>query len=193
MDMPSSRPVERGDLSLALAGAELIDLLAAGAVGLAGELVLPTEIRTPADPLLDAAAATLTRQPPYESVADWLWRRGRGLTAAYLAALESEHQLVRQSRRRWVLFHISDMVLVDSPARRRAAHRWAADEPVLATLSAAVGILDRTPADLSPLPGPASATVLTAVTDALTELATERTRRATKLTDAATTNVRRGY
>jgi len=195
MDMPSSRPVERGDLSLALAGAELFDLLVTGAVRPADGLLVPTDLpaEPPADPLLDEAAASLTRQPPYEPVADWLWRRGRGLSAAYLAALESEQQLVRQRSRRWVLFRSSRMVLVDSPARRRAAHRWAADEPVLATLAVSVGIHDRRPADAPTVTSPAVATILAAVADALTELADERLRRARKLTDAAVNNVRRGY
>jgi hypothetical protein len=195
IDMPSSRPVERGDLSLALAAAELIDLMSAGAVRPADGLLVPTDLPAdpPADALLDAAAASVTRQPPYESVADWLWRRGRGLSAAYLAALESEHQLIEERSRRWVLFHSSQMVLVDSPARSRAAHRWAADEPVLATLAVAVGIRDRRPADAPTVTSPPVATVLTAVGDALTELAAERRRRARKLTDAAENNVRRGY
>ncbi len=41
LEVPSDYPVERGDLSLALAGAELIDLLEAGAVALDGPLLRP--------------------------------------------------------------------------------------------------------------------------------------------------------
>ncbi|MET8680213.1 GPP34 family phosphoprotein, partial [Streptomyces sp. NPDC004647] len=40
-DMASSRPVERGALSLALAGAEAIDLLDAQAIGLDGDHIVP--------------------------------------------------------------------------------------------------------------------------------------------------------
>lgn len=193
MDMPSTRSVERGDLSLALAGAELIDLLSAGAVTLDGDHVVPTGRRAMADRLLDESAASLVQQRPYESVADWLWRRGRGLSAAYLAVLESEGDVIRQRRRHWVFLRTSEMVLVDSSARRRAASRWAADEPVLATLAASVGIRDRHPGDSPDVTDAAASTVLAAVTDALTELADERQRRARRLDDAAATNVRRGY
>ncbi len=41
MDVAPDRPVETGDLSLALAGAEVVDLLAAGAVVLDGDLIVP--------------------------------------------------------------------------------------------------------------------------------------------------------
>jgi Golgi phosphoprotein 3 (GPP34) len=188
MDMPSSRPVERGDLSLALAGAELVDLVRAGAVTLKGERVQPQPPRAIADRLLAEAAASETVEP----VNEWLWRRGRGLAAAYLAAFEAEGQLTRQRRRRWGVLWTSEMVLVDSPSRRRAANRWAADEPVLAALAATVGITDKRTGD-SEVADDAAQTVLAAVTDAVAELAGERERRARKLDDAAVTNYRRGY
>jgi hypothetical protein len=197
MDMPSSRYVERGDLSLALAGAELIDLLRAGAVRLDHDRIVPDAAQNPpqpaADHLLDDAAAALVREEPHESVDDWLWRRGRGLTTAYLAAFEAEGQVTRQRLRHWLLFRTSRAVLLDSPARRRAGARWAADEPVLAALAVGVGIRDKRNDDSPSVTDDDAARVLAAVTDALAELADERQRRAHKLDDAAKTNYRRGY
>ncbi|MGW3626393.1 GOLPH3/VPS74 family protein [Streptomyces sp. NPDC000880] len=190
MDTESSRPVERGDLSLALAGAEVIDLLGAQAIRLDGDHIVPSHRGAIADRLLDEAASSLAPQAPYESLGDWLWRRGRGLSTAYLAALEAEGQLTRQ-RRRWMLFRTSRMVLVDSPARRLAANRWASDEPILAALAAAVGIRDKPSGDSAPgVADDAVATVLAAVNDGLRELAVERQRRA--LDEAAADNIRRG-
>ncbi|WNI17116.1 GOLPH3/VPS74 family protein [Actinacidiphila sp. ITFR-21] len=194
MDMPSTRPVERGDLSLALAGAELIDLLRAGAVRLLRSRLVPEPSGfTVDDPLLGAAAAALADGEPREPVTDWLWRRGRGLAATYLAAFEAEGQLTRQRSRRWGVFRSSRKVLVDSPARTRAANRWAADEPVLAALAAAVGIRDRRAGDYPDVDDDAASAVLAAVTTAVGELDDERGRRARKLDDAAVTNYRRGY
>src|SRR3954463_9304337 len=87
LDAAPGRPVEPGDLSLALAGAEVIDLLGARALTLGGDRIVPGHPSATGDRLLDEAASSPARQVPYESVDDWLWRRGRGLSAAYLAAL----------------------------------------------------------------------------------------------------------
>ncbi|MFJ1595669.1 GPP34 family phosphoprotein [Streptomyces sp. NPDC088261] len=208
MDMTSVRTVERGALSLALAGAEAIDLLAVGAITLDGDRIVPSDgsaadrppatggpggTDLPGDPLLSDAASSFVRQAPYESVGNWLWRRGRNLSAIYTAALEAEGQLVRRHHRRWGVFRSSELVLVDSPARRRAADRWRADEPVLAALATAVGIRDKRTDDSPAVTDEAVGTVLTAVDDALSELTAESERRAHKLDDAAITNVRRGY
>lgn len=77
LDVPSAHPVGQGDLSLALAGAELVDLLRAGALALDGERVVPgADPAEPEDRLLREAGASLRREVPYESVEDWLWRRG---------------------------------------------------------------------------------------------------------------------
>lgn len=192
-DMESLRPVERGDLSLALAAAELIDLLGAQVVGLDGDRVVPRSQREVADRLLGEAVVALVRQEPYESVADWLWRRGRDLSTAYLAAFEAEGQLVRQRRHRWSPARSSRMVLVDSPARSLAADRWRADEPVLASLATAVGIRDARTVDSPGVTDEAVARVLHAVDNALAELAVERERRAHKRDQAAVDNVQRGY
>ncbi|MEU1626755.1 GPP34 family phosphoprotein [Streptomyces sp. NPDC020096] len=193
MDMASDRPVERGDLSLALAGAELIDLLDAQAIHLDGDRIVPTYQPVIPDRLLAEAASSLVRETPYEPVADWLWRRGRNLSAAYLADLEVEGQIARQQARRWMVFRTSRLVLVDSPARRQAADRWASDEPILAALAADVGIHGKRTEDSPGVVDDAVATVLVAVDDALGELADERQRRVRRREEAAENNRRRGY
>lgn len=76
MDVDPDRPVGQGDLSLALAGAEVIDLLAVDAVHLDGDRLVPAPEPTTEDRLLAEAASSLVRQVPYEPVEDWLWRRG---------------------------------------------------------------------------------------------------------------------
>lgn len=189
MDLTASRPPEQGDLSLALAGAELIDLLEAQVITLDGDHIVPSDRRSTADRGLDEAASSLARQPPYESVGDWLWRRGRGLSAAYLAALEAEGRLTRR-RRPWMIFQPAHLVLVDSPARRQAANRWASEEPVLKVLAAAVGIGDKQTGESPSVADDAVATVLAAVHDAVRSLEAERQRRA--LDEAAFDNIWRG-
>ncbi len=193
LDAVDTHPVERGDLSLALAAAEAIDLLDAQAVGVEDGLVMPGPQPATGDRLLDEAAASMVRQEPYERIGDWLWRRGRDLSTHYLAALEADGQLVRERHRRWVVFHSSELVLADSSARYRAADRLAEDEPVFTALTAATGIRDQ-PADDVPRPaGRAARSVLAALQDALGELATERRRRAGRRAEAAADNVQRGY
>lgn len=226
MDTFSKRPVERGDLALALAAAELTDLLRVGAARLEGERIHPAD-RGPAresadaahgagapddlddldeadeaddaeppapegDGLLAGARAALRRRLPYETVEDWLWRRGRGLLDTYLDAFESEGRLTRERRRRWGLFSAGRMVLVDSPERRRAAYRWSADEPVLLAFAGAIGA--GTMQDSVPEPAdPAVGAVLAALAEAVAELGEERRRRARRRDEARVTTLRRGY
>ncbi|MEV5546206.1 GPP34 family phosphoprotein [Streptomyces sp. NPDC052309] len=186
LDVASDRPVAQGDLSLALAGAELIDLVDAGAVTLDGDRIVPGPQRAMGDRLLDGAVSSLDREVPYESVEDWLWRRGRGLAEAYGAALEAEGRLTRQ-RHRWLPRRPERTALGDSPARRHAAGRWTSGEPVLAGLAAAMGIREA-PADDFEGPGAeALVTVLAAVGDALAELAAVRQRR--QIEEAAFDNI----
>ncbi|MFJ5533155.1 GPP34 family phosphoprotein [Streptomyces sp. NPDC093261] len=189
LDAAPGRRAESGDLSLALAGAELLDLIDLRALTLDGVLIAPSDPPVTDDRLLREAAAALTRQPPYESVEDWLWRRGQGLSSLYLAAFEEEGLLARQ-RRRWLPAWTGDAAPVDSPARRQAADRWAAGEPVLATLAATIGIREA-PAEEAPevTEGP-TGTVLAAVDDAVTELTAVRQRRA--IEKAAFDNIWRG-
>ncbi|MGW1326943.1 GPP34 family phosphoprotein [Streptomyces antibioticus] len=190
LDVPSARPVERGDLSLALAGAELVDLLDAGAVALDGDRVVPGTGAPTGDGPLDEAGAALVRQEPYESVEDWLWRRGDGLAAAYAAGLEAEERSGRP-RRSWLARGRADTSAsaqpsADAPDRRHAADRWAAREPVLLGLAAALGIPEETAGEPEGLADDTEA-VLAAVHGALTELEAVRQRR--RIEDAAFDNV----
>ncbi|MER5516926.1 MULTISPECIES: GPP34 family phosphoprotein [unclassified Streptomyces] len=185
----AARPVEQGDLSLALAGAELVDLLDAGTATLDDEIVVPATEGGTGDRLLDQAVAALKRDTPYESVEDWLWRRGRGLSAAYLAELEEDGTVTRQ-RRRWLPLPTGRTAPADSPEHARARERWTSGEPVLSAFAAAVGIQDETPADLASAVSDATVTVVAAVDGAVTELAAVRQRR--EIEDAAFDNVWRG-
>ncbi|MEU3753920.1 GPP34 family phosphoprotein [Streptomyces olivoreticuli] len=184
MGAPPGRPVEPGDLSLALAGAELIDLLAAGAVTLDGDRIVPGGRPVVSDRVLEQAAESLTREAPYESVGDWLWRRGRRLAAVYLAALEADGQLTR--RRRRLPFGAGRVVPVDAPGRPLAA-----DEPVLAALATAVGLRGDGAEEAPGAFDDAVETVLAAVGDALMDLEAVRQRRA--IEQAAFDNVWRGF
>ncbi|MBQ0827010.1 GOLPH3/VPS74 family protein [Streptomyces tagetis] len=190
IDTPSTPPVGRGDLSLALAGAELIDLVGAEAVTLDGDRVLPDLSPGVDDPLLREAASSLVRQPPYESVEDWLWRRGRDLSAAYLAALEAEGVISRPHAHR--RFRDTPPAVADSAARRRAADRWTSRDPVLTGLAAAAGIGEQ-PSDelVEELADDQVVIVLAEVNDAVMELEAVRQRRA--IEDAAFDNVWRGF
>ncbi|MFE4652139.1 GPP34 family phosphoprotein [Streptomyces sp. NPDC056707] len=186
LDVEPSRPVEQGDLSLALAGAEVIDLIDAQALTLDDDRIVPSARWTLADRLLDEAASSLVRKSPYESVEDWLWRRGRELSSAYLAALEAEGQVTRQHGR-WSPARTARTALVDSPARRHASERWSSGEPVLAVLAAAVGIREMPAEDSPSVADDAVETVLAAVNDAVMELEAVRQRRA--IEDAAFDNI----
>ncbi|GAA4020693.1 GPP34 family phosphoprotein [Streptomyces sp. NBC_01352] len=189
MDVETDRPVEQGDLSLALAGAELVDLLGASALALDGDRIVPGPQPAPGDRLLDEAAASVVRQEPYESAEEWLWRRGRGLSAAYLAQLETEG-LISRERGRLLPVRTGRKTLVDSPDRRRAEDRRVSDEPVLAALTAALGIRDEPAEGFPELTDEAVVTVLATVGDALTELDGVRQRRTVE--DAAFDNIWRG-
>ncbi|MBL1086608.1 GPP34 family phosphoprotein [Streptomyces actinomycinicus] len=175
LDIPRQQPVEQGDLSLALAGAELIDLLGARALTVEDGRIVPGPVLTTGDRLLDEADAALVRTEPYETVEDWLWRRGQGLATAYRDVLESDGQLTGQ-RRRWFALRDRDDPAADTPARRHAADRWWSHESVLAGLASTLGIPDDRPA--APEPDDEQVvTVLVAVGDAVTELEAVRERR----------------
>ncbi|TLS46583.1 GPP34 family phosphoprotein [Streptomyces montanus] len=189
MEVASDRPVEQGDLSLVLAGAELCDLIRAEALAVDGDRIVPGLPPPMGDRLLDSAASSLIREAPYESVEDWLWRRGRGLHATYLADLEAEGQVTRQ-RGRWLPLRTGRTALADSPARRHAAERWSSGDPVLAGLAAAVGVGGEPTEDLPGLADDAVVTVLAAVNDAVMELEAVRQRRS--IEDAAFDNIWRG-
>ncbi|MEL5953228.1 GPP34 family phosphoprotein [Streptomyces sp. CLV115] len=204
LDAASGRPPGRGELSLGLAGAELIDLVDAGAAELEGDHIVPADADAPDDALLRAAASALVREEPYESVDDWLWRRGRDLSSVYRAALEEEGLLTRQRGRRLPFRAGSEPTLVDSPERRRATGRLAAEDPVLTALVAAVRIHDESAADAYDAGGSGGSedaaepvelpdgveAVLAAVGDAELELAAVRQRR--DVEQAAFDNIWRG-
>ncbi|MEU3984320.1 GPP34 family phosphoprotein [Streptomyces sp. NPDC026672] len=186
LDAAPAPPVGQGDLSLALAGAELLDLLDAQALDLDGDLIVPRARPALDDRLLDAAADALRRQTPYESVEDWLWRRGRGLYTTYFAALEQDRLVTRQRHPRFPI-RTGRTELVDSPERRRAADRWESDEPVLAALAAAIGLHDDPAEDFADRVTDAVVAVVATVNDAVMEL--EATRRRREIEEAAFDNV----
>ncbi|MFF1695483.1 GPP34 family phosphoprotein [Streptomyces sp. NPDC058257] len=187
MDLKHS--VGQGDLSLALAGAELIDLIGAEALAVDGDRIVPGAQVTLDDRFISQAAAGLTRQAPYERIEDWLWRRGRDLSAAYQAALEENGELKAQRSGR-LPFGSERVELADTPARRRAADRWNEKEPVLAALASVVGIDDDRSDDEPGLDDEAVTTVLAAVHDAVMELEAVRQRRT--IENAAFANLWRG-
>ncbi|MFD3611107.1 GPP34 family phosphoprotein [Streptomyces atroolivaceus] len=189
MDPRLERAVGQGDLSLALAGAELIDLSAAGAITVDGDRIVPGGPPAPDDRLLGEAAALLTRQPPYERIEDWLWRRGRDLADVYRTALEEDHELTRKRSGRLSLGS-ERLELVDTPSRRRAADRWEEKEPVLAHLASVVGIDSGGSDNEAGLDDEAVATVVAAVHDAVMELEAVRQRRT--IENAAFANLWRG-
>ncbi|MEU6304051.1 GPP34 family phosphoprotein [Streptomyces chartreusis] len=190
LDMASDHTVEQGDLSLALAAAEMFDLLDAHALVLDGDLITPSAQAPTGDRLLDEAASALVRQEPYESVEDWLWRRGRGLSTAYVEDLERVGLTARAPGPRFAL-RAAPSVPVDSAARRQADERWTSGEPVLAALGTAAGIRDESGEDAEELTDETVTTVLAALGNAVMELEAVRQRRA--IEDAAFDNVWRGY
>jgi hypothetical protein len=208
-------PVGQGELSLALAGAELIDLLSDETARLDGDLIVPGMPVPSGDRLLDQAARALSGGPPYETVEDWLWRRGRDLAAAYLAALEEDGQLTRRGGR--LPFRAGQVTAADTREHQRAAARREAGDPVLIGLLTAAGLrppaddahgressadeasadffdADRETVDEALRNGSAvgdpAATVLAAVDDAATELTAVRLRR--DIEKAAYDNIWRG-
>ncbi|MFK3732200.1 GPP34 family phosphoprotein [Streptomyces sp. NPDC088090] len=181
--------VGQGDLSLALAGAELIDLLGAGGLALEDGLLVPGGAPAPDDRLLGEAGALIVRQAPYESVEDWLWRRGRDLAATYQSALEADGELAPKAPGR-LSFGARRVEAVDTPALHGAVERWERREPVLTALASVVGI-GGGPSDEEPgLDDDAATAVVAAVHDAVMELEAVRQRRT--IENAAFANLWRG-
>ncbi|CAG6390685.1 GPP34 family phosphoprotein [Streptomyces cocklensis] len=187
--LPPDQPVEQGDLSLALAGAEAVDLLEAGALTLDGDRMVPGPQTATGDRLLDEAAASVSRHEPYETVEDWLWRRGRDLAAVYVDDL-ARSGLVMHPRRHRFRLGSERTVLVDSPARSRAEERRAKGEPVLTALIAETGIGADSAEPDGRTAGDAVTTVLAAVGEAVTQLEALRLRR--DMENAAFDNMWRG-
>ncbi|MEU3748505.1 MULTISPECIES: GOLPH3/VPS74 family protein [Streptomyces] len=181
--------VGQGDLSLALAGAELVDLIGAGAVTVDGDHLVPGEAPALDDPLLGEAAEGLTRQSPYERIEDWLWRRGRDLSAAYQTALVEDGELTRKRSGR-LPFGSNVVEPVDTPGRRKADARWDEREPVLAALASAVGIGGDRSDEEPGFDDEAVTAVVAAVHDAVMELEAVRQRRT--IENSAFANLWRG-
>ncbi|MFE0359623.1 GPP34 family phosphoprotein [Streptomyces nigra] len=198
LDLAQDQRVEQGELSLALAAAEVFDLLDAGALTLAEDRITPNAQAPTGDRLLDEAATALVRREPYESVEDWLWRRGRGLSAAYVADLEQAGTRPRGPR---FSLRAAPAAPVDAAARQRAEERWTSHEPLLTALGAAAGVgldekdetedTDGTEDGSEALTDDTAATVLAALGNAVMELEAVRQRRA--IEDAAFDNVWRGF
>ncbi|MFE0917598.1 GPP34 family phosphoprotein [Streptomyces nigra] len=198
LDLAQDQRVQQGELSLALAAAEVFDLLDAGALTLAEDRITPNAQAPTGDRLLDEAATALVRQEPYESVEDWLWRRGRGLSAAYVADLEQAGTRPRGPR---FSLRAAPSAPVDAAARQRAEERWTSHEPLLTALGAAAGVgldekdetedTDGTEDGSEALTDDTAATVLAALGNAVMELEAVRQRRA--IEDAAFDNVWRGF
>ncbi|MEU4028433.1 GPP34 family phosphoprotein [Streptomyces anulatus] len=190
MDPVPDHAVGQGDLSLALAGAELLDLIGAGVITVDGDLIVPGGSSAPDDRLLGEAAARITGQPPYERIEDWLWRRGRDLAATYQDALEEDGELT-QKRSGRLPFGPRRVELVDTPGRRRAIARREEGEPVLAALASAVGVDGAPSGDDEPrLDDGAVTTVVATVHEAVMELEAVRQRRT--IENTAFANVWRG-
>ncbi|MEU1436299.1 GPP34 family phosphoprotein [Streptomyces sp. NPDC005786] len=188
--MDPDHAVGQGDLSLALAGAELIDLVGAEAVEVDGDHIVPGgSAATPEDRLMRAAVDGLIPREPYERIEDWLWRRGRDLSATYRAALEEDGVLTRKRTGR-LPFGAERVEPADTPARTRAAERWAEKEPVLAALTSVLGVEDARSDDEPGFDDEAVTTVMAAVHDAVMELEAVRQRR--NIENAAFANVWRG-
>ncbi|MEV5334046.1 GPP34 family phosphoprotein [Streptomyces werraensis] len=180
--------VEQGDLSLALAGAELIDLLDAEALTLDGTLLVPAGPAPAGDRLLSEAAQWLADGGLGETVDDWLWRRGRDLAGRYRTVLEEEG-LVEPERRRRNPLRRQRTAPADPSEARTAGERRSSGEPVLGALMAAAGLTARGGETSDGLDDERT-TVLAAVLQAVTELAGERQRRTIEA--AAFDNIWRG-
>ncbi|MFF1411889.1 GPP34 family phosphoprotein [Streptomyces sp. NPDC058289] len=192
MDERPGVGIGQGDLSLVLAGAELIDLLAVQAASLDGDSIVPGGQYELHDELETEAASALIRQVPYEKVEDWLWRRGRELSATYQSALEEAGWLTR-GRRALLPFGNDRLEVAETPARRRARSRWEAGEPTLISLATALGIDATRPEDGGEhanepaLEDEAVTTVLATINEAVMELEAVRQRRS--IENAAFANV----
>ncbi|MFE0801246.1 GPP34 family phosphoprotein [Streptomyces sp. NPDC058812] len=185
LEVPSSRPITQGDVSLVLAGAELVDLRDAHALRLDGDLIVPLGDHADGTNALTAqATAQLVTEPPYETVEEWLWRRGRGLAGSYADDLAAQTAgSARGGLLPRFLRHFALSRSQEPPVRPRheATDRQLLDDSVLAAFAGTLGIgeavppepTDTTPADQADDVG----LILAVVSDALMELEAERQRR----------------
>ncbi|MFB6549821.1 GPP34 family phosphoprotein [Streptomyces sp. NPDC056405] len=194
LEVPSGRPITQGDVSLALAGAELVDLRDAHALRLDGDRIVPLDDHADGTNALTAqASAQLVTEPPYETVEQWLWRRGRGLAGSYaddLAARtagDAQGGLLPRFLRHFGLTRSQE-----PPVRPRheATDRQVPDDSVLAAFAGTLGIGQAAPPVPTEPTEPTEPTdmttadqaddvglILAVVSDALMELEAERQRR----------------
>ncbi|MEU5518442.1 GPP34 family phosphoprotein [Streptomyces griseoaurantiacus] len=188
---PGADPaIEQGDLSLALAGAELIDLLGLGAVRLAGARILPVAPARTEDSMLVEAASEVVQDDSHETVESWLWRRGNGLAARYRAALGAGGSAAPAHSSRNP-FRRARPVSVDPRVLGEATERLETGDPVLAGLAASAGVRAAPPDEALTGLGADETVVLAEVHQAVTRLAGERQRRS--IEQDAFDNVWRGY
>lgn len=164
---------EQGDLSLALAGAELIDLADLHAVVLMGDRIMPAA--APRREKADRSRFGDRSGRPHQTVESWLWRRGRDLAARYRVALRATlpEPLARACRHpfRQAAPAAGPQVLCS------ATDRLIAGDPVLTHLAAAAGIAEPLPADALDGLDEDEIAVLADIHQAITQLAAERQRR----------------
>ncbi|PSM42930.1 GPP34 family phosphoprotein [Streptomyces dioscori] len=166
-------PLEQGDLALALAGAEAVDLLAHGALALDGDRMVPRPGLVTDDRLLNRAAGSIVSHEPYETIEQWLWRRGSNLAAAYAEDLQRTG-LIDRSRSRWRRPRFV-RTAPDGPLERPCAEeRTQSQEAVLTVLLDQLGLVDGHQAVDEDLFEDDVARVLAAVGDAVTQLEAAR-------------------
>ncbi|MGI5397489.1 GPP34 family phosphoprotein [Streptomyces sp. CA-251251] len=173
---PDADPgLEEGDLSLALAGAELLDLAGVQAVLLVSDRILPMVSPRHVDPMLAEAASKIVQDSPYETVESWLWRRGRDLAARYRAAVE----VTAPGDSTWSYrhpFRRGHPVVVNPFVLRHGIDRLEAGEPLLVSLAAAAGLAEAPANEVDGFTDD-EAFILAEVHRAVTQLAAERQRR----------------
>lgn len=206
LEVPSSRPIAQGDVSLVLAGAELVDLRDAHVLRLDGDRIVPLgEHADGTNALTAQASAQLVTEPPYETVEQWLWRRGRGLAGSYADDLAA--QTAGDARGGLLprfLRHFAPNRSQEPSVRPRheATDRPVLDDTVLAAFAGTLGIGEAAQPDPSEPSEPSESTepaeptepteptdtttadqaddlglILAVVSDALLELEAERQRR----------------
>ncbi|MFF0478442.1 GPP34 family phosphoprotein [Streptomyces sp. NPDC004284] len=176
LSLPPERAVEQGDLSLALAGAEAVDLLKNGSLALDGDRMAPRSDRGTGDRLLDQALASAVRQQSWQTIQSWLWRRGKDLAETYARDLERTGRLVRP--RGQCLWLGAVRPLRADPSERGRVRLLVPGDPVLVALTGFLGIGDFERDTVGDAGGdPSVATVLAAVGEAVTELEAVRLRR----------------
>ncbi|MBQ1095382.1 GPP34 family phosphoprotein [Streptomyces sp. b94] len=192
LEVPSSRPIAQGDVSLVLAGAELVDLRDAHVLRLDGDRIVPLDDHADGTNTLTAqASAQLVTEPPYETVEQWLWRRGRGLAGSYADDLAAQTAgdarggLLPRFLRPFATNRSQEPSV--RPRHEATDPHQGLDDSVLAAFAGTLGIGEAAPPPPTEPTEPTDTTtvdqaddiglILAVVSDALTELEAERQRR----------------